>query len=203
VWLFLATYPVFTLPVLATYRRVCIARKEAGNRLDGSTRSSPVRLVSFAIGLLPGVLLWIGYFPARIPGQPAELPVFLAAVLALIVFLVLSRYLSRTLVRLKQGSGANSKFGFRSHLEGSVRARFLTCIYLVVAASAMLVSLIPYSPLWSLPAIPTLLGSHALVLCGVVLLIDAIKYGRRFALPMAGLFMSCYLAIASIVTHVL
>lgn len=190
-WLFVAMYPVFTLPVLVTYLRICEHAPQRG------TDACPSWLVPLLMGLLPAVLLSIGRFILTLPRQPAELPIFLALVATLFVHVLMARRLYRAQARLQRDATADS-----ISAETPARSHRLKWPYTGLAAAMMLAAMIPYSPIWRTPAVVMLPATHMMVLVGVFLMVDALKRRQHFALQMTALFMSSYMAVGSIIWYV-
>lgn len=131
------------------------------------------------------------------PRQPSEFPIFLALVATLFVFLVLARRQCRILVSLQSIEVADT-----NSAETSASSHRLKWPYSLLAAAIMFVAMIPYSPIWSMPAVVMLLTTHAMVIMGVFLVKDALKKRQHFALLMLALFMSAYVAAGSIFWYV-
>lgn len=207
VWLFVVTHPVLTLPVLITYLRVRDLQNCLPNYAPAKyARAYRIWFASLLVGLLPGLLLAIGHFMVTLPGQPAELPIFLALVTTLMVFLMWARRLSRALIRQQGCHAADSMNGLTISAGSFTLSRHLNWLYPGAAAALTLLVMIPFSPIWyasTVVGVSMIVLTIGLAYVGVVLLVDALRRRHHFALQMAALCMSAYVAVVITYAHLI
>jgi len=190
VWLFVIAYPVLTLPALVTFLRIC---EHSPHRRPAGLK---VWLVTLFVGLSPLILLFAGRFILRLPRQPSELPIFLALLATVFVHVAVARYLSGVLAHLQKVNIADPISARKA-----TKSHYLKWPFTVLAAIIMVVALIPYSPIWGIPDPVLLLATHAMVILGIFLLVDALRKRQHFGIQMAALFMATYMAVGSLFTY--
>jgi len=157
--------------------------------------------VPLIVGILPAVLLLAGRLIKAPPGYPAELPLALSLLAMVVVYVTLAWSLSSALLRQEIYNSAIS-----SQDAAAKVMRLLAVLYTAVAAAMMFIAIIPFGPIWYVSAavgITMVVVSGTIVCIGIFLLANALKRRHRFALLMAGLFMSTYVATVIIFWHVI